>query len=177
MPRASLALAAVPLCVALAACGSSSHGKATTTTKASTKGHASGDAHPAPKVHTTTHPAVKHVAPRKPPPPPNPVVVVRATVERYGQAVASRDYKTICALLSSTLLAHMADVGLPCETAQKQALSDVIDPHLSVQSVSVHGAKASARVYTTAFAQAPSNTTLELELESSGWKIASLAAS
>jgi hypothetical protein len=145
------------LCVGLAACGKSGHHRATTVAKAT----------------SVVHPVV-HRAP--PPKPPTPGQLVRAAVLRYGQAVAARDYNAICGLLAAGLLTHLHEAGIPCTIAVSRGLTNVVNPQLTVERVTVRGARASVLVHTSAFSQASAASVLQLVREAGGWKIASLAS-
>ncbi|HEY5197684.1 MAG TPA: hypothetical protein VIJ51_11740 [Solirubrobacteraceae bacterium] len=101
---------------------------------------------------------------------------VRATVVAYGNAVAAKDYATICkSLLAPNLLQPMASINLPCKTALSRALGGVKKPTMTVGTVKVTGQSAIASVHTTAANQQPADTTLGLVKVGSGWRIASLA--
>jgi hypothetical protein len=101
---------------------------------------------------------------------------VRATVVAYGNAVAAKDYATICKrLLAPNLLQPMASINLPCKTALARALGGVKKPTMTVGSVKVTGQSAIASVHTAAANQQPADTTLGLVKVGSGWRIASLA--
>jgi ketosteroid isomerase-like protein len=102
---------------------------------------------------------------------------VRATVVAYGNAVAAKDYATICnRLLAPNLLAPMASINLPCKTALARALGSVKKPTMTVGTVKVAGQSALASVHTTAANQRPADTTFGLVKVAGGWRIASLAA-
>jgi hypothetical protein len=102
---------------------------------------------------------------------------VRAVVARFGVATRTRDYQQICDdLLSATLVTKIETIGLPCESALQRGLGDVKDPTLTINQVSIAGARALVSVHTTAGGQPASDDALQLVRESGRWKIASLAA-
>lgn len=102
---------------------------------------------------------------------------VRAVVARFGVATRTRDYQQICdELLSGALVTKIETIGLPCESALQRGLGEVKDPTLTINDVSIAGARALVSVHTTAAGQAASDDALQLVKESGRWKIASLAA-
>jgi hypothetical protein len=102
---------------------------------------------------------------------------VRAVVARFGVATRERNYQEICdRLLSDTLVAKIEGIGLPCESALQRGLGEVRNPTLSINEVSISGARALVSIHTTAAGQPPSDDALQLVREDGEWKVASLAA-
>jgi hypothetical protein len=100
---------------------------------------------------------------------------VRATVVAYGNAVAAKDYSTICRkLFAPNLLADLSSRVLPCKTALSRAFGGVLKPTLTVGTVKVTGQSALASVHTTAANQSPDDTTIGLVEVGKTWRIASL---
>jgi ketosteroid isomerase-like protein len=100
---------------------------------------------------------------------------VRATVVKYGDAVAAKDYAKVCKLFAPNLLQQMASINLPCVTALSHSnLPRVIKPTLTVASVKVTGQSALASVHTDAANEQPADTTIGLVKVGSDWRIASL---
>ena len=106
---------------------------------------------------------------------PTPEEQVRATVGDFGRATAAKDYRTLCEdILAPALVDKVTQVGLPCETALRQGLGRVEDPHLTIGRVQVDDDHASAEVRTSAAGEPPSKDTLKLVKVNGTWKIASL---
>jgi hypothetical protein len=106
---------------------------------------------------------------------PTPEEQVRTVVGDFGRATAAKDYRTLCEdILAPQLVDKVTEVGLPCETALRQGLGRVKDPHLTIGRVQVDGDRASAEVQTSAAGEAPSKDTLKLVDVNGTWKIASL---
>jgi hypothetical protein len=106
---------------------------------------------------------------------PTPEEQVRTVVGDFGRATAAKDYRTLCEdILAPQLVDKVTEVGLPCETALRQGLGRVKDPHLTIGRVQVDGDRASAEVQTSAAGEAPSKDTLKLVNVNGTWKIASL---
>lgn len=101
---------------------------------------------------------------------------VRATVQKFARATAQQDYRTMCSLLSPSLVSNVERIGLPCEMALSRVLSGVRAPTLVVRGVTVSGDRASARVHTTAANQAPLDGTIGLERVGGSWRLSTLAA-
>jgi ketosteroid isomerase-like protein len=102
---------------------------------------------------------------------------VRATVVKYGNDVAAKDYTAVCRLFAPNLLQQMASINLPCETALSHSnLPRVIKPTLTVVSVKVTGQSALAKVHTDAANEQPADTTIGLVKVASDWRIASLTS-
>lgn len=100
---------------------------------------------------------------------------VRTTLQRFGRAVARRDYRTVCAaLLAPGLVERLAEIGLPCETALARGFGRARQPTLAVRSVRVTGASATALVHSGAANQAPSDDTVGLAKVRGSWRISSL---
>ncbi|WP_320669676.1 hypothetical protein [Patulibacter defluvii] len=101
----------------------------------------------------------------------------RAAVERFGAAVAAKDYGAICqGLLASRLKQSLESVGLPCEEALRQGLGSVRQPRLTVDSVVVVDDRASAAVHTGAAGQPASRDVIQLRKETGEWRITALGA-
>ena len=106
---------------------------------------------------------------------PTPEEQVRATVGDFGRATAAKDYRTLCEdILAPALVDKVTQVGLPCETALRQGLGRVKDPHLTIGRVQVDDDHASAEVRTSAAGEPPYKDTLKLVKVNGTWKIASL---
>ena len=101
---------------------------------------------------------------------------VRSTVHGFADAVAHRDYQSLCdTYLSTALISGLEGAGLPCELALKPEISATERPHLDIRTVTVDGDRAKVAVHTTAANQPPSDDTLALTRERGRWRIASLA--
>jgi hypothetical protein len=108
---------------------------------------------------------------------PTPEEQVRSAVSEFGRATAAKDYRTLCeGLLAPQLVDKVTQVGLPCETALRQGLGRVRDPHLTIGRVQVDGDRASAEIRTSAAGEEPSKDTLKLVNVNGTWKIASLGS-
>jgi hypothetical protein len=108
---------------------------------------------------------------------PTPEEQVRTTVSEFGQATASKDYKTMCGrLLAPDLIADVEQIGLPCERALKQGLDQVREPRLTIGAVKIDGDSATAEVRTSAAGEEPSKDTIKLVNINGTWKIASLGS-
>ncbi len=102
---------------------------------------------------------------------------VKAKVEQFVKAAASKDYKTICAqVLAPSLLARLAAGGVPCEQAMQIGLGGVQNPTLSIGRITVSDRSASALTLTTARGQQTSLEAIELVKTSAGWRISSLGS-
>lgn len=100
---------------------------------------------------------------------------VRTTLQRFGQAVAARDYRTVCTqLLAPALTVQLTQIGLPCEQGLAKGFGQALNPTLTVRSVKVTGSRAAAVVHTTAANQPPSDDTLGLVKLGGGWRISAL---
>ena len=105
-----------------------------------------------------------------------PTEAVHKTVDRFGKAVADKDYQELCDnLLASNLIDALEESGVACELALKTGFADVKNPQLAVKTVAVNGDKALVTVHSTASNQPPSNDTLSLVKQKGKWKISSLA--
>jgi hypothetical protein len=108
---------------------------------------------------------------------PTPEEQVRTTVGDFGRATAAKDYRKLCDdLLAPQLVDKVTQVGLPCETALRQGLGRVKDPHLTIGRVQVDGDRASAEIRTSAAGEPPSKDTLRLVKANGSWKISSLGS-
>ena len=102
---------------------------------------------------------------------------VRETLERYAEAVESKDYQTICdELLAQDLLENLKRIQAPCETAIQGGLRDVDRPTITIRSVKVDGDSASAVARSDAANQDPSDDTIRLVKEDDGWKVVALSS-
>jgi hypothetical protein len=100
---------------------------------------------------------------------------VRAAVVAYGNAVAAKDYATICDhLFAPNLLEQMSSIALPCKTALSRGLGHVVKPTMVVESVKVTGQSALVSVHTGAANEQPEDTTIGLVEVGGSWRIASL---
>jgi hypothetical protein len=101
---------------------------------------------------------------------------VRSSVQRFGKAVADRNYQELCDnLLAGNLIIALEDHGVPCELALKAGLGTARAPTLEIRTITVNGDKALAAVHSTAANQPPSDDTLSLVHEHGKWKISALA--
>jgi hypothetical protein len=108
---------------------------------------------------------------------PTPEEQVRTAVGEFGRATAAKDYRTLCErILAPQLVDKVTQVGLPCETALREGLGSVRDPHLTIGRVRVDGDQAAAEIRTSASGQAPSKDTLKLVNVNGTWKISSLGS-
>ncbi|MBA2348620.1 MAG: hypothetical protein H0V81_10035 [Solirubrobacterales bacterium] len=100
---------------------------------------------------------------------------VEATVTRFAEASAQKDYQMLCdQLLAPALVQNVEQYGLPCELAIKQGLGDVREPKLTLGKITVKDDRASAEVTTQAKGQMGSTDTLDLRRVSGEWRIAAL---
>ncbi|MDQ6607985.1 MAG: hypothetical protein M3Z06_15750 [Actinomycetota bacterium] len=101
--------------------------------------------------------------------------LVRAKVDQFLKATASKDYATMCnQVLAPALLAHLSAGGIKCEQAMQIALGGVKSPSLSIGRIDIHGQKASVITLTTAAGQQASLDAIELTKTGSGWRVESL---
>lgn len=99
----------------------------------------------------------------------------RASVERFGNAVAAKNYGLICEdLLADDLRQRLAAIGLPCERALATGLGEVREPRVRITSVAVADDRASVGIETTAAGQRPSRDVLQLREADGEWRIVSL---
>jgi len=99
----------------------------------------------------------------------------RATVERFGTAVVTRDYPLICRdLLASRLRETLQQAGVPCEQALRTGLGEVRSPTLRVVGATVEGDDARVDVRTGAAGQPSSEDALRLVREDGQWRITAL---
>jgi len=102
---------------------------------------------------------------------------VRAKVDQFEKATASKDYKTLCTqVLAPNLLAHLSSSGLGCERGLAIGFGNVQHPQLAIGSITVHGKTASVTVLTTATKQEGALTAIELSDTSNGWRITGLGS-
>jgi hypothetical protein len=102
---------------------------------------------------------------------------VRQTLQRFGQAVAAKDYSRLCnELLARSLVRKLDSVGVPCGLALAKGLEGVRRPSLEVVQVKVRSdTLALAQVRTTAANQPPSVDTVRVVREGEEWRVASLS--
>lgn len=97
---------------------------------------------------------------------------VRAKVQQFEHAVASRDATTVCEqVLAPSLTNRFAVQGLSCEEGMKIFLASVRDPTLSIGRLTVNRNQASAQVLTGAHCQRLVLAQLHLVKTSAGWRI------
>jgi hypothetical protein len=105
-----------------------------------------------------------------------PTQQVHDAVDRFGKAVADKDYQELCDnLLAANLINALEDQGVPCELALKTGFASVKDPKIAVKTVAVNGDKALVSVHSTAANEKPSDDTIALVKEKGKWRISSLA--
>jgi hypothetical protein len=101
--------------------------------------------------------------------------LVRAKVDQFLKATASKDYATLChQVLGPALLAHLSAGGIKCEQAMQIALSGLQSPSLSIGRIDIKGDKASVITLTAAVHQQASIDAIELTKTGSGWRVQSL---
>jgi hypothetical protein len=102
---------------------------------------------------------------------------VRQVLQRFGQAVAAKDYSRVCNdLLARSLVRKLDSVGVPCGLALAKGLEGVRGPSLEVVQVKVRSdTLALAQVRTTAANQPPSVDTVRVVKEGEEWRVASLS--
>ena len=97
---------------------------------------------------------------------------VRAKVDQFVRAVATRDATTVCEqVLAPSLTNRFAVEGLSCEEGMKIFMASVQDPTLSIGRVSVNRNQALAQVLTGAHCQRFALAQLHLVKTSAGWRI------
>lgn len=97
---------------------------------------------------------------------------VRAKVEQFVHAVASRDATTVCQqVLAPSLVSRFAVQGLSCQQGMKIFLASVKDPTLSIGRIDVKQSQATALVLTGAHCQRLALAQLHLVKTSAGWRI------
>jgi ketosteroid isomerase-like protein len=102
---------------------------------------------------------------------------VREALDRYGKAVAAKDYQTICdELLADDLKANLRRVQAPCETALQRGFREVERPTITIRSVKIDGDTASAVARSDAANQEPSEDTIRLVKEDGEWKVVALSS-
>ena len=100
---------------------------------------------------------------------------VAAAVEDLESAARDDDTEAVCTkLLAETLLTRLEQRGTNCERAVKDAFDDADSLDLTVDDVTINGARASARVTSGTGANQKTDT-LELERVGAAWRISSLA--
>lgn len=102
---------------------------------------------------------------------------VRDTLDAFAQATAQKDYQRLCDELFAASLVQQVTKVLPCEQALSRSdLATATDPKLEVQSVTVEGESATAKVRSSAANQKPSSDTVKLAKEDGEWRVVSLAS-
>ena len=102
---------------------------------------------------------------------------VRATLERFADATARKDYQRLCDELFSRKLVEEVRRTVPCEVAlQSSSLDEAQSPELVIRSIEVDGDTATAVVRTSAANQPASEDTVRLVREDEQWRIAALAS-
>jgi hypothetical protein len=102
---------------------------------------------------------------------------VRATLDRFAEATAAKDFQTICDDVFASRLVAKVRVQVPCELALgRSSLADARAPRLEIRRVEVDGERASATIRTSAANQPASEDTVELVREDDEWRIAALAS-
>ena len=100
---------------------------------------------------------------------------VRAKVEQFAGAAASRDYAKICdEVLAPTLVARLVNAGVSCEQAMQIALGGVKNPTLSIGRITIAGRTASTITLSAAQGQTASINAIDLVKTGHGWRISSL---
>ncbi len=102
---------------------------------------------------------------------------VRAKIDQFATAAATRDYATICQqVLAPVLLERLAATGVSCEQAMRVAFGPVQDPTVSIGRIDVKGRTAEAVTLTAAKNQVASLDAIELTKTGNGWRISSLGS-
>ncbi|MEJ7790176.1 MAG: hypothetical protein WKF29_09875 [Thermoleophilaceae bacterium] len=97
---------------------------------------------------------------------------VAEVIARLERAAAAKDYRTVCALLSSA--ARERAGGKRCEASLGEQGAGVREPTIRVLSIGIEADRATARVRTEAVGQAPVDETIELVREDGKYLIAAL---
>jgi hypothetical protein len=102
---------------------------------------------------------------------------VRAKVEQFVRAAASKDYRTICdQVLAQSLLERLAASGIACEQAMQISLGQVQSPALAIGRITIDGSSASAITLSSARGQPAALTAVRLVKTSSGWRVSGLGS-
>jgi ketosteroid isomerase-like protein len=102
---------------------------------------------------------------------------VKAKVEQFVNAVAAKDYKTICQqVLSEELLLDMREGGIRCEQALQISLGSLKSPSLAIGPISVNGDTASAVTLSGAKGEDAALASLELLKTPAGWRVNALGS-
>jgi hypothetical protein len=100
---------------------------------------------------------------------------VANTVEGLETAARKNDADKVCTqLLAQSLLAALKQQGTNCSTAVKEAFKDADSVDITVKSVTIAAAKATAKV-TSGTGSNAKDDTLALVKVGTGWRISSLA--
>jgi hypothetical protein len=98
---------------------------------------------------------------------------VAAAVNRLQRATAERDYATICDDLFTAAARRRAG-GADCVRFMRSAAREIEEPSIEITGISVHGARATVRVRTTAAGQRHVADSLHLRRGPGGWRIEAL---
>lgn len=99
-----------------------------------------------------------------------PAKEVAAAVERFEQAVAQRDFKTICDELF-TASARQRAGGDDCVAQTTTAVEGLSRPRLQIEEIQVSGDSASVEVTTQAAGQARVTDSLQLRQAGGRWLV------
>jgi outer membrane lipoprotein SlyB len=98
--------------------------------------------------------------------------LVANTVEDFESAASKGDQDRICRdLLAKALVDTFAEHGGTCESAVDGALKDTDSFNLTVESVSINGQQATARVKADRGKESDQLSTLTLVKQGTGWRI------
>lgn len=101
---------------------------------------------------------------------------VAQAIVNFQSDVAAREQKKLCENdLAASVIARLARAGEDCQTALKNQLAQVDAPGLTIESIAIAGAHATARVKST-YAGKSRISTLALVKEGGRWKVSGAAA-
>ena len=104
--------------------------------------------------------------------------LVANTVEDFESAASKGDQDKICRdLLAKALVQQYAQRGGTCEKAVDGALKDTDSFDLTVESVSINGQEATARVKADRGKEPDQQRTLTLVKQGTGWRISEFGSS
>jgi hypothetical protein len=102
---------------------------------------------------------------------------VRDVLATFARSIEKRDYERLCNdVFAPKLLDGLQGIGLPCEVALRNSLGEVEQPRLTVGTVTVTDARATAEVRTSAEGQTPSSDEVELQRLDGKWKVTALSS-
>ena len=102
---------------------------------------------------------------------------VRAKVNQFVTAAATRKYGTICdEVLAPSLVARLEGAGVTCPRAMQIAFGNVQSPTISIGKITVSGDRASVLTLSSAKGQDASLEAIDLIKTTKGWRLASLAS-